>query len=190
MARKKYDGPRYEEILVANLVQLMESRDLPTLRAVLEDRFSSQGQETVIDRLEHAENILGAWPVPTTWEGTRPLYNLSQDRITMPTRNSFRSAEALYATWAHEQAHSTGHSSRLARKIRGNLSGRSREELVAELASVLICYRIRVSLDLKNHASYLKSWSCLFKEGGSKVLFQVLPEARKAADLIAPEGEV
>jgi antirestriction protein ArdC len=71
----------------------------------------------------------------------------------------------------------------------GSRSEYAKEELVAELASVLICYRIRVGFDLQNHASYLKSWSSILKEGGSKVLFQVLSEARKAADLIAPEVE-
>ena len=149
------------------------------------------GNSAPPDRLEQAEAVLEAWPVPTVWEGTRAFYSPGADRITMPARASFESAEALCATWAHEQAHSTGHGSRLDRKMSGDRSAPeyAREELIAELASVLICYRLRIGFDLQNHASYLKGWASLLKEGGPKVLFQVLSEARKAADLIAPEAE-
>jgi len=141
-------------------------------------------------RLEAAESVLEGWPVPTVWEGARAFYSPSADRITMPQAETFTSREAMVATWAHEQAHSTGHSSRLDRPMAGGRESQAyaREELVAELASVLICYRLRVGFDLQNHASYLKGWASLLKEGGAKVLFQVLSEARKAADLIAPEA--
>jgi antirestriction protein ArdC len=181
----------FKPVCVFNAADLVGGDDVS--QAALETKISEalgQRQETPIDRLEHAESVLEAWPVPTVWEGTRAFYSPGQDQITMPTRSSFESAESLCATWAHEQAHSTGHSSRLARKMSKDRSEYAREELVAELASVLICYRIRVGFDLQNHASYLKSWASLLKEGGSKVLFQVLSEARKAADLIAPEEEV
>jgi antirestriction protein ArdC len=141
-------------------------------------------------RLEHAESVLEGWPVPTVWEGTRAFYSTSADRITMPPAESFTSREAMCATWAHEQAHSTGHSSRLDRPMAGGRDSQAyaREELVAELASVLVCYRLRIGFDLQNHASYLKGWASLLREGGPRVLFQVLSEARKAADLIAPEA--
>jgi|688.fasta_scaffold280366_1 antirestriction protein ArdC len=143
-------------------------------------------------RLEHAESVLEGWPVPTVWEGARAFYSPSADRITMPPADTFTSREAMVATWAHEQAHSTGHSSRLDRPMAGGLwrepQAYAREELVAELASVLACYRLRIGFNIENHASYLKGWASLLKEGGAKVLFQVLSEARKAADLIAPEA--
>jgi antirestriction protein ArdC len=141
-------------------------------------------------RLEHAESVLEGWPVETRWEGARAFYSPSADRITMPPADTFTSREAMCATWAHEQAHSTGHSSRLDRPMSCGKDSKeyAREELVAELASVLVCYRLRIGFNIENHASYLKGWASLLKEGGPKVLFQVLSEARKAADLIAPEA--
>lgn len=142
-------------------------------------------------RLEAAEAVLEAWPVPTTWGGTRACYSPELDQIRMPEADAFTTREAYCATWAHEQAHSTGHSSRLDRNQRGGFGSRlyAREELVAELASVLICYRLQISCQLENHAAYLKDWAELLRDGGAKVLFQVLSDARKAADLIAPEPE-
>ena len=68
-----------------------------------------------------------------------------RDRIQLPDRSAFHSAAALYATWAHEAIHSTGHGSRLARDLSGGMGaegdgGRAyaREELVAELGAVLL----------------------------------------------------
>ena len=132
--------------------------------------------------------------MPTNFGGTRACYSSSLDRISMPQDISFESRESFCSTWLHEQAHSTGHSSRLDRKL-GNQYGSAayaREELIAELASVLACYRLRIGFDLPQHAAYMSSWAKALKEGGAKELMKVLSEARMAADLIAPEpgGEV
>lgn len=137
------------------------------------------------ERLAAAEAVLGAWPVPTTWAGDRAFYNNGRDQITMPARAQFETAEGLYATWAHEQAHSTGHASRLARKL-GNPFGSAeyaREELVAELAAFLICNRLEISSNTENHAAYLGHWAGVLKEG-HKVLFKALSDATKAANAI------
>jgi len=136
-----------------------------------------------------AEKHLWTWPVPTNFGGTRACYSASLDRISMPEALSFESRESFCSTWLHEQAHSTGHSSRLDRKL-GNQFGSAayaREELIAELASVLACYRLRIGYDLPQHAAYMSSWAKALKEGGAKELLKVLSEARAAADLIAPE---
>jgi antirestriction protein ArdC len=182
----------FKPVCVFNAADLVGGDEIS--QAALAARIAeSLGQDKpagIVERLEHAESVLEGWPVTTVWEGARAFYSPGPDQITMPVRDSFESAEALCATWAHEQAHSTGHGSRLSRKMSGDRSAPdyAREELVAELASVLICYRLRIGFDLQNHASYLKGWASILKDGGSKVLFQVLSEARKAADLIAPEA--
>lgn len=139
-------------------------------------------------RLETAEAILEAWPVPTTWGGVLACYSVERDEIRMPAPEAFTSREAMLSTWAHEQGHSTGHKSRLDRPMEGGRGSKAyaREELVAELAAVLICYRLQIGCELQNHAAYLREWAQLLKEE-PRVLFKVLSEARKAADLIAPE---
>lgn len=142
-------------------------------------------------RLETAEAVLEAWPVQTTWAGTQACYSPALDEIRMPPQAAFTSREAMVATWAHEQAHSTGHSSRLGRDLTGLMGSRgyALEELVAELAAVLICYRLQVGCRLEGHAAYLKHWAGILRDGGSRVLFRVLSQARQAADLIAPEPD-
>lgn len=142
-------------------------------------------------RLEAAETVLEAWTVPTTWAGTRACYIPALDEIRMPPQAAFTCREAMVATWAHEQAHSTGHSSRLGRDLTGQTGSKAyaREELIAELAAVLICYRLQIGCKLEGHAAYLKHWAGILRDGGSRVLFQVLSQARQAADLIAPEPE-
>jgi antirestriction protein ArdC len=140
-------------------------------------------------RLPAAESVLKAWPVQTNWGGVKALYSPALDQIGMPAAEAFTSQEALLATWAHEQAHSTGHQSRLNRDMGGSFGSKAyaKEELVAELAAVLICYRLQIGCRLENHAAYLKDWAQILKEE-PKSLFKVLSLARQAADLIAPEA--
>jgi antirestriction protein ArdC len=136
-------------------------------------------------RLEAAESVLEAWEVITSFEGSRACYSPTRDQITMPPADSFINREAFCATWAHEQAHSTGHSSRLSRDMNGDSSSKAYalEELIAELAAVLICYRLQVGSEFTNHAAYLKSWAQILK-AEPKQLFKLLSKARAAADLI------
>lgn len=140
-------------------------------------------------RIDSAEATLAEWPVETQWGGTMAMYSPDLDTIRMPAREAFTSREAIVATWAHEQAHSTGHSKRLDRVMTGTKGSKdyAREELVAELAAVLICYRLQVGYMLENHAYYLKAWAGILKEE-PKVLYKVLSQARQAADLIVPES--
>jgi antirestriction protein ArdC len=145
------------------------------------------------ERLAAAEAVLRAWPVPVRHGGERACYRPQPDRIELPPRASFHSAAALYATWAHEAIHSTGHPARLARDLwsvpgAGGAAGSAyaREELVAELGAVLLGDRLEIGSDVCNHAAYLSHWIELLRES-PRLLFQVLGEARRAADLIAPE---
>jgi antirestriction protein ArdC len=146
------------------------------------------------ERLAAAEAVLSSWPVPVRFGGNRACYQPWPDRIQLPDRAAFHSAAALYATWAHEAIHSSGHSSRLARDLSGGMGaegdgGRAyaREELVAELGAVLLGDRLEIGSAMTNHAAYLGHWIELLRES-PRVLLQVLSDARKAADLICPEA--
>jgi antirestriction protein ArdC len=139
------------------------------------------------ERLAHAEAVLRAWPVPVAHGGGRAFYNPKEDRIHLPDRQAFHTGAALYATWAHEALHSTGHGSRLARDLTGALGSEAyaREELVAELGAVLLGERLEIGSDVSNHAAYLAEWIQLLRQS-PKLLYKVLSEARRAADLISP----
>lgn len=139
------------------------------------------------ERLARAEASLSAWGVPVGHGGDRAFYAPEIDRIQLPDRAAFHSSAALYATWAHEAIHSTGHESRLKRNLGGRMGcpRYAREELVAELGAVLLGQRLEIGCQIESHAAYLGHWIELLKESPS-VLFQVLSEARQAADLIFP----
>jgi antirestriction protein ArdC len=176
----------YRPVAVFNAADL-EGEALP---ALIEARQESEGVERKPkpERLEAAEAVLVAWPVPASFGGDRACYLPSIDRIQLPDRASFHSPAAFCATWAHEQIHSTGHESRLKRDL-GGAFGKpryAREELVAEQGggaagrSAGDRQRDRKSCRLSGPLVEL------LKES-PKVLFQVLSEARQAADLICPE---
>ena len=143
-----------------------------------------------IEPIARAEHVLSAWSVPASWGGERAFYSTGSDRIQLPLRESFHGAAALYATWGHEAIHSTGHRSRLKRDHSGAFGSSSyaREELVAELGSVLLGQRLQIGCELTNHAAYLQSWISVLRES-PKVLLQVISAARQAVDLICPELE-
>jgi antirestriction protein ArdC len=176
----------YRPVAVFNAADL----DGEALSALIEVRKAAEGvkPKPEPERLEAAEAVLGAWPVPVSFGGDRACYLPAIDRIQLPDRASFHSLAAFCATWAHEQIHSTGHESRLKRDL-GGAFGKARyarEELVAELGAVLLGDRLEIGSEIESHAAYLGHWIELLKES-PKVLFQVLSEARQAADLICPE---
>ena len=177
----------YRPVAVFNAADL-EGPGLAELIAARQEAAGLQARPEP-ERLAAAEAVLSAWPVPVSFGGDRAFYLPQVDRIQLPERASFQSAEAFYATWAHEQVHSTGHASRLKRDL-GGAFGKpryAREELVAELGAVLLGDRLEIGSELQSHAAYLEHWIALL-QAEPQVLFQVLGEARQAVVLIAPEG--
>ncbi len=181
----------YRPVPVFNVCDL-EGEALPGLIAARQaaEGPGPQGPEArpEPERIAAAEAALAAWPVPVSHGGEKAFYQPELDRIQLPDRVAFSGAEAFYATWAHEAIHSTGHESRLQRDLGGRMGcpRYAREELIAELGSVLLGQRREIGCDLANHAAYLEAWIALLKES-PRVLFQVLSAARQAADLICPE---
>jgi antirestriction protein ArdC len=179
-------------------VALFNAADLEgqALEALIQKRRRADGAvlRPEPERLEAADAVLSSWPVPVSFGGDRACYLPVPDRIQLPDRSAFHSAGALYATWAHEVIHSTGHSSRLARDLSGGMGeggdgsrAYAREELVAELGAVLLGDRLEIGSAMANHAAYLGHWVELLQES-PRVLLQVLSDARKAADLVVPES--
>lgn len=108
-------------------------------------------------------------------------YNPKTDTITLPQRELFVSEDAYYATALHELAHATGHESRLNRDLSGKFGSYSyaKEELRAEMASMMIGQELQLGHDPSNHYAYLQSWAAVI-ENDPKEFFK----AAKDADLI------
>ena len=141
--------------------------------------------KTVVERVEDAETILAASRVRVRIGGDRAFYHPALDFIQLPPDEAFESPAARAATALHELAHASGHPSRLNRDLTGRFgsSAYSREELRAELASLLVGCEIGLPTDIPNHASYIRSWIANLNED-KREFFHAAAEAQRIADYI------
>ena len=110
---------------------------------------------------ERAERILAGSQAKIDHKfGDRAYYSPSQDKIVLPLKEQFPSAEKYYATALHELGHWTGHSDRLDRPMTGSFGtpDYAKEELRAEIASMMLSQTIGTSHDPNQHLSYVSSW--------------------------------
>lgn len=89
----------------------------------------------------------------------RAYYSLTEDGVCMPLKRQFQSGEKFYSTALHEMSHSTGHKTRLNRKMGQSAPEYAREELIAELSSALSGYFMGIETSVRQeNAAYLKYW--------------------------------
>ena len=84
----------------------------------------------------------------------------STDSIHLPLKEQFPSAGDYYSTLLHEVGHWTGHATRLNRDLSdpfGSIAY-AREELRAEIASMIIGSELGIGYDPGQHAAYAASW--------------------------------
>lgn len=141
------------------------------------------GSEAVppMDLMEAANRI----GVTVKWGGDKAAYSRSLDMIKLPLASDFETPEALFAVFAHELVHSTGHKSRLARTF-GERFGDpdyAKEELVAELGAAMLCAQYGVESAVEGHASYLADWLTVLKSD-KRFIFKASSAAAKAVALL------
>lgn len=125
--------------------------------------------------------------------GDKACYRPVSDTISLPDPAQFTDVAKYASTVAHELAHSTGHSTRLNRKI-DNIMGSeayAREELVAEFTAAMVMGSLGLDTmpSMENSAAYLNSWLNFIKKSPD-LLFDVISDARKAACIIMGEQDV
>ena len=107
----------------------------------------------------------------------------------MPRPEVFEQAEAYYATLFHELTHSTGHRSRLDRKLDASLApfgsrDYSKEELVAEMGAAFLSGESGIlETNLDQAAAYVDGWLRRLKND-RKLVVVTAAQAQKAADYI------
>lgn len=155
--RVRFDRPIISTAWVFNARQVdgMRERKVPKL------------SELAWDPLERAESLISATKADITHKaGDRAYYNSRLDHIVMPEKAQFGSPDKYYATILHELDHWTGHTSRLDRKL-GNGFGTeeyAREELRAEIASMIIGQELRIGHDPGQNAAYVDSWVSILEK--------------------------
>lgn len=143
------------------------------------------------DPIEAAERIIANMPNPPEIEyaGSKAFYSLSADRITLPPRELFISAEEHFGTWAHEASHSTGHQKRLNRQSIAEAAPfgspvYAGEELIAELSAAYLCAEAGISpAVIKNEAAYIQGWLAKLRSE-KRLMVIAAAQAQKAADYI------
>jgi antirestriction protein ArdC len=111
-------------------------------------------------------------------------YRPSDDFISLPRFEAFKSAAHFYGVAFHELGHWTGNKSRLDRDLRHRFGERAyaAEELVAELCAAFLCAEFSIDGDLR-HAGYIQTWIGLLK-ADSRAFFTACSKAQAAADYL------
>lgn len=138
------------------------------------------------ERNERCEAILSASQVPIRHlAGDSAYYNPVKDEITVPERSQFNGTAAYYAVTLHELGHATGHSSRLNRDLSNPFGseGYAREELRAEIASLILGEQLEIGFDPGHHAAYVRSWIGALKDDPAEI-FKAAADAEKIAEYI------
>lgn len=116
----------------------------------------------------------------------KSAYSLNSDKVILPLKEQFKSTEEYYSTVFHELVHSTGHKTRLNREYGYKFGDKkySREELVAEIGSAMLCKECGMfNKTKKNSAAYIKSWLSRLEEDTNLVV-AAGGQAQKAVEFI------
>lgn len=138
------------------------------------------------ERHEQAEAIMQASGVPIRHQpGDRAYYQPGNDSITLPNREQFDTADGYYATALHELGHATGHPSRLNRDLSHPFGseGYAKEELRAEIASLMLGERLELGHDPGQHAAYVGSWIKALKDDPREIM-RAAADAEKIASFV------
>jgi antirestriction protein ArdC len=133
------------------------------------------------DPIERAEQILSnSGAVMHHKHMDRAYYSPSKDEIHLPLQAQFEDAANYYATALHELAHWSGHETRLNRDLKNPFGSEAyaREELRAEIASLMISSELGLPHDPSQHASYVGSWIKALKKDPLEI-FRAAADAQK-----------
>ncbi|MER0203194.1 MAG: DUF1738 domain-containing protein [Nitrosomonas sp.] len=138
------------------------------------------------DPLERAEHILQAsHAVIRHGEADRAFYRPATDSIHLPHKHQFPTPDRYYATALHELGHWTGHELRLNRDLAHPFGseGYGREELRAEIASMLLSGELGIGHDPGQHVAYVSSWIKALQEDPTEI-FRAAADAEKIQEYV------
>ncbi len=148
-------------------------------------------QSSAFTPIQKAQDIADNYPNPpqVSHGGHSAFYSPQRDSICIANPQDFVDPESYYTTLFHELAHSTGHKSRLDRKLDAptNTFGSkdySKEELIAEMSAAFLAASADISTQtIDQSAAYINGWKNKIR-ADNKLVIQAAGAAQKAADLI------
>jgi antirestriction protein ArdC/phage/plasmid primase-like uncharacterized protein len=138
---------------------------------------------TAVERAEHILQASGA--VIRHGEQNRAFYKLATDSIHLPGKDQFPTADNYYAVALHELGHWSGHASRLDRDLSHPFGsqGYAKEELRAEIASMILGDELGIGHDPGQHAAYVGSWIKALQDDPLEI-FRAAADAEKIQDYV------
>ena len=146
--------------------------------------------------IEEAEELLNGYisreGIILEYEASnKAYYSPARDVIHLPLIEQFPEVSEAYSTYFHEAVHSTGHGKRLARFQAGAGSAAfgsesySKEELVAEIGSAMICNMLKIETkhSFRNSAAYIQNWLTVLKND-NRFIVSASSKAEKAVNYI------
>lgn len=206
---RKYDGKAF----TAEQVKKMMDED-PNLSA---SDFALRGRVSYVFNMEQLENIhekdkyipshvnvniqdnafidnlIDNMRVGYQESGNSAYYNLIDDKVTVPPKETFKNEYYYNSTRLHELCHATGHPDRLNRDMTGLFGTKdyAKEELRAEISASFLMQDCQLEWDPKhitNHKAYIQSWMSVLKEEPQE-LFKAINDATTIADYVKDIGQ-
>jgi antirestriction protein ArdC len=174
----KLDKPMFINAFVFNAEQIS---GIPQwVQALSENQVEQQWSA-----IERAEQIILSSQAVVKHGGNEAYYAPSRDRIQMPKKEQFDSAAKYYATLLHELGHWSGHETRLKRDLsnRYGSPGYAKEELRAEIASLMMGSELNIGHNFGQHAAYVESWIKVLKDDPGE-LFKASADAQHITDYL------
>ncbi|WP_430233734.1 zincin-like metallopeptidase domain-containing protein [Nitrosomonas communis] len=149
----------------------------------LPPRQQKEQQWNALARAEHILQVSGARILHGGQNSA--FYRPTTDSIHLPDKGQFPSADGYYATALHELGHWTGHSSRLDRDLTNPFGseGYAKEELRAEIASMILGDGLGIGYDPGQHAAYVGSWIKILQDDPLEI-FRAAADAEKIQEYL------
>lgn len=138
------------------------------------------------DQHARAEAIMANSGVKITEApGDQAFYRRDIDTVRLPERGQFHSEALFYATALHELGHATGHPTRIDRDPGGPFGseGYAKEELRAEIASLILGNDLGIGHDPSQHVAYVASWIKVLTEQPLEIM-RACADAEKIRDYV------
>lgn len=166
----------------------------------IESKLESKPAAVATEPIGNAEAIIDGYvgrEEGLTFKNDQPsnraYYNPFSDTVVVPMLSQYTIVEEYYSTTFHEFTHSTMAESRCNRKKENALAAfgsknYSREELVAELGSAMLCTVAGLNSDkaFKNSVAYIQGWLKALAND-NKMIVWAASRAEKAARYIMGE---
>ncbi|MGF7079006.1 ArdC family protein [Mucilaginibacter sp. UYCu711] len=179
----QYEKPVITNAWVFNAEQI---KGIPPLAEYLKEK---QGEQTW-NPIERAEQLISDSKADIIHGGNEAYYNKASDQIRLPLKEQFENETKYYAVALHEIGHWTGHQTRLDRPMEGRFGSEAyaREELRAEIASLMLGSELKIGHNFGQHAAYVNNWIKILKDEPFE-LFRASADAQKIFDYVLDIGQ-